>query len=220
MSTNAEQQLTKKYNQLVNTKSDINEHLNCLYNLAFQCESVLELGVRSAVSSWAFVRGLYQAKKKAQDGKFQPKLVGCDLEFHPNIKQIQVTAKSVGISYTFIKGNDLDIEVPDKQYDMIFIDTLHVYGQLKRELAKYAPLAKKWIVMHDTTIDGYTSEMIRLWSNKQIENFEQKTGWPQSELLIGLWPCVVEFLQENGKQWQLLKRYTHNNGLTILKRIE
>ncbi len=37
---------------------DIYEHLPTLYRYTNECESVLECGVRGAVSSWAFVYGL------------------------------------------------------------------------------------------------------------------------------------------------------------------
>ena len=45
--------IKNKYNHLSNKPSDINEHLPTLYNYATKCESVIELGVRGCVSSWA-----------------------------------------------------------------------------------------------------------------------------------------------------------------------
>ena len=59
--------INKKYNQLCNTKSDINEHLPTLYNYAKQSESFLECGVRGCVSSWAISKGISEnnsSKKK------------------------------------------------------------------------------------------------------------------------------------------------------------
>jgi len=51
---------------------------------------------------------------------------------------------------------------PSRHIDtLVFIDTWHVYGQLKRELAKYAPLTKKYILMHDTTVDEWVGESVR-----------------------------------------------------------
>ena len=46
---------------------DIMEHLPTLYNYAKDCDSVFETGVRSCISSWAFVFGLlneYKSKKR------------------------------------------------------------------------------------------------------------------------------------------------------------
>ena len=51
-------QIQSKYTSLCYTYSDINEHLPTLYRYASQCESILELGVRGCVSSWAFAFGL------------------------------------------------------------------------------------------------------------------------------------------------------------------
>jgi len=64
-----------EYLKAKNTPSDINEHLEVLYNYASKCESVTELGVRSVVATWAFLKG---AKK----------YVGYDMFEHPNMKQI------------------------------------------------------------------------------------------------------------------------------------
>lgn len=43
--------------------SDINDHLPTLYNYARECESILELGVRGVVSSYAFVYSLMNNNK-------------------------------------------------------------------------------------------------------------------------------------------------------------
>ena len=50
--------LRKKYESLCKEKSDINEHLPTIYNLAKDCESIIELGVRGVVSSYALTYGL------------------------------------------------------------------------------------------------------------------------------------------------------------------
>ena len=47
-----------------NGSSDIMEHLPTLYKYATECESVLELGVRGCVSSWAFLKGLHDNEKE------------------------------------------------------------------------------------------------------------------------------------------------------------
>lgn len=52
-----------KYSTLCQVKSDINEHLPTLYKYAKECESILELGVRGVVSSWALVKGLLDNDK-------------------------------------------------------------------------------------------------------------------------------------------------------------
>lgn len=56
------------------------------------------------------------------------------------------------IEYKWI--NDLLLTF-DKNFDMVFIYTLHIYGKLKRELNKFSKITNKYIIMHDTTIDEW-----------------------------------------------------------------
>lgn len=46
--------------------------------------------------------------------------------------------------------------------DLLFIDTWHVYGHLKRELALHAPRVRRFIAMHDTEVDKDEGESIRM----------------------------------------------------------
>jgi len=99
---------------------------------------------------------------------------------------------------------------------MTFIDTWHVYAQLKRELDKFSVFTNKYIIMHDTTVDEIYGETIRSdWDAvKQSEN----TGFPVEEINCGLGKAIIDFLNEN-PNWKILEKYTNNNGLTILMKI-
>ena len=101
-------------------------------------------------------------------------------------------------------------------YDITFIDTWHVYGQLKRELDKFSTVTNKYIIMHDTTVDEIYGETIRCGLDAVRQS--QQTGFPVDEIQKGLWPAVTEFLKNN-KEWRLKERFTNNNGLTILERV-
>lgn len=79
------------------------------------------------------------------------------------------------------------LEIELEETDLLFIDTLHFKEQLTKELALHADKAKKYIVLHDT---------------KACED----------ELL----PVMDEFLKNN-PQWKVHEKYTHNNGLIVLK---
>jgi hypothetical protein len=63
--------------------------------------------------------------------------------------------------------------------------------------------------MHDTTSYEYRDEP--LTSENTFEG-EKSTG-------KGLWPAITEFLDSNS-EWELHKRYTNNNGITIIKRVK
>ena len=198
-----------KYVEQANNPSDINEHLPTLREYANQCETILELGVRGCVSSWAFAQGLLENGKQTKH-LFCNDLTPCD------IKDLIAKCRTNGIDIKYKWCSDLDPAFQPGTFDLIFIDTLHVYGQLKRELTKFAPLSRKYIVLHDTTSDGIKGEAIRLGMN--VNELSKQTKIPQNEITKGLWPAVTEFVQQN-PEWTVHKRYTNNNGLTILKRI-
>lgn len=208
--------LENKYYILCNTRSDINEHLPVLYEYSKQCDSVIELGVRGVVSTYAFMRGLMHnnsSNKRLLINDITPCPIDEMLEI---INELPINLQKNWIS-------DLDMVV-DQNYDMTFIDTYHIYGQLKRELDKYSKITNKYIIMHDTTIDGIRGELYRSGFNTDEELYahsikvSKETGFPISELLVGLMPAIDEFLNAN-TEWILEKKLTNNNGLTILRRI-
>jgi hypothetical protein len=201
-------QLEDKYLKAVQRPSDINEHLPILYEYATQCESVLELGVRTCVSSWAFGLGLLR------NGKPIKRMVSNDLDNHPNIGHFQPVARAVGLNAIFIQKNDLELDLKE-EFDLVFIDTWHVYAQLKRELHKFGPMAKKYIIMHDTEVDGIHGESIREKFN--IPKQSAETGFSEDEIRRGLQPAIDEFLAVN-PEWKVHLVKTNNNGLTILAR--
>ena len=199
-----------KYFTLKTKPSDINEHLKTLYKYSKDCQSIFETGVRGVVSSWALLYGL------SKNNSTTKKILLNDIE-KVNVESISKIAKKKNIDLHFIQKNNLELEINSEfNFDLTFIDTLHVYGQLKRELEKFSPVTKKYIILHDTTVDGEFGEVNRL--NFDINEIYKETKISKDELLIGLWPAVEEFVANN-KNWIIKKRYTNNNGLTVLKRI-
>jgi len=197
--------LKDRYLHAVHTPSDINEHLPTLRSYAAKCRHVTECGVRFVVSSWAFALGLVESTR--------PRLVQIDIDRHSNTVDFGQIARKCGVDVVFRQGSDLEVET--EQTDLLFIDTWHVYGQLKRELSRWEPSTRKYIIMHDTTVDAEFGESLRL--RDDVAARMRESGFPLEEICKGLWPAVEEFLQENS-EWQLETRYVHNNGLTILKR--
>ena len=197
------------YENYCSIQSDINQHLPTLRHYASKCNTAIELGVRGCISSYALAYGLLENK----NGDYKELLLN-------DINQCDVTQLVNAIVNSNLKikevwCSDLEITV-DKNYDLVFIDTWHVYAQLKRELAKFGPITNKYIIMHDTTIDGVDGETIRNgWDAKEQSTI---TGFTVDEINKGLWPAIMEFLQNN-TDWVLNHKFTNNNGLTILERI-
>ncbi len=187
--------------------SDINEHIETLYNYAKECNHITECGVRSVVSSWAFAKALLENPNRKR-------LVQVDLEVHQNVIEFIKVCNANNIEGVFYKGSDL--ECPIEKTDLLFIDTWHIYGHLKRELERWHSHVDKYIIMHDTTVDEWAGETLRCGWDAHKQSVE--SGIPVEEITKGLWPAIEEFLQTH-KEWVLEKRYTNNNGLTILKRV-
>jgi hypothetical protein len=182
--------------------------MHTLVRLSKDCETVVELGVRDAVSTFAFINGLKQNEK-------DKKILHCvDICEVPDYQFIQRNSKKDGVKVKFHKESSLNIDLDD--IDMVFIDTWHVYAQLKRELEKYGPITKKYIVMHDTEVDKIDGEVIRL--KQDVKKLSEESGYSVEELSCGLGKAIVDFLMENEKEWKLTEHYVNNNGLTILKR--
>jgi hypothetical protein len=200
--------IKNKYNNLSRFPSDINEHLPTLYKYATECETILETGVRGCVSSWALVYGLLN------NNSVNKAIILNDIS-PCNINELLARTKDLPIIVQYKWVNNLELEIP-YNVDLTFIDTWHVYGQLKRELEKFSKITMKYIIMHDTTVDEWEGESIRLRSN--IDAQVKFSGFPRDEITRGLWPAISEFLSAH-PEWVLHERFTNNNGLTILKRI-
>jgi hypothetical protein len=207
--------LENKYRELCDTPSDINEHLPTLFYYSSQCQSAIELGVRGVVSTYAILYGLFlnnSNKKKLLLNDITP----C------NITDIIEISNELEIDLNYQWLNDLEMNITEN-YDLTFIDTFHVYGQLKRELDKFSKITNKYIIMHDTTVDEQYGEIIRMFPyqeryNNEAQHMSKITNIPENELLIGLCPAIEEFLDSH-PEWTLCKRYNNNNGLTILEKI-
>lgn len=146
--------ITEIYESKCNDNSDICQHLPILKKYAENSQSIVELGVRSIVSTWAFLSGkpellisvdiLHPSKYTDYDPN------GC------NIDLVYYIAKGLGIAYEFIEQSSLSVELP--QVDLIFFDTLHTYEQLSMELMLHGNKANKYLIFHDTTT--YENELM------------------------------------------------------------
>jgi hypothetical protein len=208
--------LSTKYQLLANNtcpgknSSDIHEHFPTLFRYAMECDSVFETGVRGCVSSWAFLYGLLNAPTLRPKRLLLNDITPCDVEELEEMVATHFPSLEMQCKWQ----NNLTLQF-DTCYDLTFIDTWHVYGQLKRELAKFSKITNKYLILHDTTVDEIQGETIRVgWD--AVEQ-SRESGIPVNEINKGLWPAVVEFLQNN-PDWYLKDRYTNNNGLTVLAR--
>lgn len=183
----------KTYEELVSTPSDINQHLPYLMQIASMCDSVTEFGTRNVVSTYAFL-------------KAAPKVLRCyDIVYDPQIEHIKQLSAAQGVDFKFIEASVLGVKI--EKTDFLFIDTLHCYGQLKRELALHGKSAKKFIGFHDVVTFGYKDEAIYEHADKSVLHEPDR---------VGLLPAIFEFLQDN-PHWKIHLFNQFNNGLLILR---
>jgi hypothetical protein len=190
------------YEHRCRERTDINEHLPRLFELAQECDHITELGTAGLHSTWAFL----MARPK--------KFITVDIlapESRPGVRavldQAQSLAEAEGVDFQFIQADTTAPEFQLEPTDLLFIDTYHVYEHLKKELAQHSHCARKYIVLHDTTTFADHGEVNSYDSQVKPEHRTQPRG---------LWPAVLEFLEDN-PHWQILERRTNNNGLTILR---
>lgn len=193
-------------NQYSSNSVDIMEHLYTLYKYSQECDSVFETGVRGCVSSYAFLYGLLDNNKESKKRLFLNDIDEC------NISGLLDVSAPFDIDIKYEWKNNLELEFTEN-YDITFIDTWHVYGQLKRELEKFSKITNKYIIMHDTTVDEIYGESIRQGYN--MEEQSKKSGIPMDEINRGLGQAIIEFLEKN-REWYIKEKFTNNNGLTIL----
>lgn len=190
------EKLGRLYSILKDTATDIREHMDYLADLAGQCEHVTEFGVRGANGSTiAFLAG-------------QPKvLVSWDI--NPlSILSSTVRAMSDVLSEAPNRTNwqprvGNTLEITTEPTDLLFIDTLHTFAQLKAELARHAdPLEKrvrKFLVFHDTWTFGEQGE------DGSKPGLRAAIRWFQRNHAFPL--------------WELIEDRHNNNGLVVLKRV-
>jgi hypothetical protein len=161
------------------TPADINEHMQKLCDYAKKCEIVTEFGIGR--STWAFLHA-------------RPKQMRCYDIRTADFALQEKLAKDAGIDLAFESGDTLAITI--EPTDLLFIDTYHVYRQLQAELERHAPMARKYIIMHDTETFGDHGE---------------DSSTP------GLWAAVEQFVSAH-PEWKVIERLRNNNGLAILER--
>lgn len=187
---------------------DIREHLQVLKQYSSECRSVTELGVRWVVSTWAFIAGKPKSLSSFDVNNFE--IYGIS---HQRIKE---AADEVGVNFRFFQENVLTTNKL-VETDLLFIDTLHNYKQLKMELYLHGNKATKYLIFHDVTSFGEHDEAELNYDESWPE--ELKRYYSTLENKTGINTAIVEFITEN-RNWTVDRLYSNNNGLLVLKRLK
>jgi cephalosporin hydroxylase len=165
----------------IGVTSDISAHLPLLEFLARGCDHITEFGTRYAASTSALIAGC------------RGKVVSYDIRTNKEIRRLQKINKPC--EWEFCIDNTLKLKSIEET-DLLFVDTIHTYSQVKAEL-RFAPNVRKYIVFHDTYSQG-----------------EKSRDRPQEE---GITRAIDEFLAAN-PQWRKVYEVKFNHGLTILEK--
>ena len=194
------------------TPSNVFEHIPVLAEYAEKCTSVAELGVDHMVTTWAFLKGLRFNKKKKKN------LTCVDIQAKPTeFDSRAALAQKNRITMEFVLADSTKVSLP--KVDLLYIDTAHHYGQLSRELEKHHPRVAKYIIMHNTEIDGKFGEVVRMCYYMDVQKICKEHGFTQEELVQGLQPAILGFINKH-PEWRVEKHLPNNNGLTILSKVE
>lgn len=137
------QTLEELYKEVVETPSDIHEHLETFVDMviATGARDVIELGVRGCVSTIAWLYAL-----DVTDGHLW------SVDIDPPKRWFGVQPR-----WTFVLGDDMNpdtfMRVPSEA-DIVFIDTSHAYQHTLNELNMYGGLVRPGgvILLHDTEV--------------------------------------------------------------------
>lgn len=149
---------------------DMAPHIATLTRLAQYADSILELGIRAGVSTWALLDGL------PPDGRMTsvdiaPLDLPARITTDPRWRQVIGDDREPALYHQLPAG-----------FDLAFIDTSHEYHHTLEELTICASLGAQTIVLHDWMLDdvhdavtGFCSR--RPWKIEGIEPSQWGMVW-------------------------------------------
>lgn len=187
--------LEEFYGRCCLAKRAMSPHLPRLRELATGLDLAIEFGVKGGASSSALLLG---AKR----------VISYDILETRQARELQRIA-----------GPRWDYRIEDSRSavfgacDLLFVDSLHTFAQVKAELERHAAKVRRWIVFHDTITfgvigaNGETGE--HLWTYER--------GCSVPEFALGIRPAIDEMMAAD-PTWRIVKHYTDSHGLLVLER--
>jgi cephalosporin hydroxylase len=168
--------------------SDIVLHLPVLEYYASLCETVVEFGVREGQSTVALLSGRPK------------KVLSFDIERSPIVTRL--LHMQLPCEWGFQQLDTGSAEVADQvpECDMLFVDTLHTYDHVTKELFLHGRKAKKFLAFHDTYTCG-----------------ERDLSGPNPNAK-GILPAINEFMDVFPGEYETAFITNACNGLWIIKR--
>jgi predicted O-methyltransferase YrrM len=190
------QQREHLLNRFCSSRIATAKHLPYLRKLALGCQDIIELGVNRGASSLAlsYCQGTLTS-----------------YEYEPN-KYTRKIKRLIGPAWK-LRLQDTRTVMPDEVpvHDLLFVDSLHTYEQVVKELKIFAPKTRRFIVFHDTitfAIKGADGETGRRLESSE-DDFEPKTH--------GIRMAIDEFMIEH-PEWRIIRHAGFGHGLLTLEK--
>ncbi len=152
--------LEEKYQELKAKPSDVNEHFETIQKYVSPGDLVVELGVRNCVSTYALMRNRPHA------------IMSVDVVVPPQEKldEVATIAEEAGVEFQFYQSDSTYFNI--NPIDVLFIDTLHLYSHIVKELWRHSGRTRKYILFHDSHIPEVRA---------CIQDFLQNLDWKFAE---------------------------------------
>lgn len=190
---------------------DIHEHLPTLIEYGSKVQTITEMGVRFGFSTRAFLYSRPKTLHSIDVCEWNSiEHAGLDPRQNNYWYNYYRSAYSGTTEFTYQIADTTKI-APIPETDLLFIDTFHHKDVLEIELAKHGNKAQKFIILHDTSTFGECGQA----DKAGIFVDHDTTNEPGT----GLWHAINPFLEQN-PHWSSEVIFIHNNGLTVLKRVQ
>ena len=178
----------ESFTQLKSKPSDINEHLQTLFDLAFQFDHVTEFGTRHGVSTTALLAA-------------QPKtLVSYDTQKTCSCKGLEQLRGKTDLQLKQGPEFDTASMPPIEKTDMLLVDSKHTAEHVYAELSRHSPSVAHVIALHDTEAP---------WGS------QDEGGGSGGGVRAGISRWLAS---PSGSDWFLEAEFKNNHGLHVYRR--
>lgn len=181
------------------TPTAITDHLPTLRYYAGRCSVAGEFGVKRGASSSALLMGASV-------------VYSWDIKETAEARHLETLA---GQRWHYAIGDSRSI--PKEHFppmELLFIDSLHTYAQVRAELNRAMDHVSKYLIFHDTVTFGSVGAQEE--TGQQQWNYSEHHGQSVPMEHLGIMPAILEFMSQR-PQWRVLQHDANSHGLLILR---